>query len=149
MQQHRAADRIVAIRDNLSRVIRGESDRLKLMVLALAAGGHVLIEGVPGVATTTVLPPLAIPGFRRHAHGVVLETVGWIAGNNMKFSSLLAGFGIIGRHKTSRRAILRTAITDQDFAFESLGCTGDVERLIKAKGACTPNQFAALGIERQ
>ena len=36
-----------AVCDNLAQVIRGKEDKTELVVLALVAGGHVLIEDIP------------------------------------------------------------------------------------------------------
>ncbi len=44
---------------NLNRVIEGKEDRLELVVLALVAGGHILIEDIPGVGKTTLARALA------------------------------------------------------------------------------------------
>lgn len=51
-----AADRIL---DNVSRIIIGKDDAIKLGVIALIAGGHVLIEDVPGVGKTMLAKSLA------------------------------------------------------------------------------------------
>lgn len=48
-----------AIAANLSRVIQGKEDRIELLVLALVAGGHILIEDIPGVGKTTLARSLA------------------------------------------------------------------------------------------
>ncbi|HQP10967.1 MAG TPA: AAA family ATPase, partial [Candidatus Omnitrophota bacterium] len=48
-----------AIIANLSRVIQGKEDRIELLVLALVAGGHILIEDIPGVGKTTLARSLA------------------------------------------------------------------------------------------
>lgn len=48
-----------AIVDNLSRVILGKEDKIELLVLALAAGGHILIEDIPGVGKTTLARALS------------------------------------------------------------------------------------------
>jgi len=48
-----------AIRDNLAKVIRGKDEKLELVVLALVAGGHILIEDIPGVGKTTLARCLA------------------------------------------------------------------------------------------
>lgn len=45
--------------DNLSKVIEGKQDRLELFVLGLVAGGHILIEDIPGVGKTTLARALA------------------------------------------------------------------------------------------
>ncbi len=52
---HRAAQLEVALR----RVIRGKDDIIQLAVVSLLAGGHLLIEGVPGVGKTTLGQALA------------------------------------------------------------------------------------------
>jgi MoxR-like ATPase len=39
----------VAIRDNIQRVVRGKQDVVEQILLCLLAGGHLLIEDVPGV----------------------------------------------------------------------------------------------------
>ena len=45
--------------DNLAQVIHGKEDKIQLVVLALVAGGHVLIEDIPGVGKTTLARALA------------------------------------------------------------------------------------------
>jgi len=40
--------------DNIGRVLVGKESASRLMVIALAAGGHVLIEDVPGIGKTTM-----------------------------------------------------------------------------------------------
>lgn len=47
------------IHENLGRVMRGKSDALRLLVVALFAGGNVLMEDVPGVGKTTLAKSLA------------------------------------------------------------------------------------------
>lgn len=44
---------------NIGKVIAGKSDTIELIVIALLAGGHVLIEDVPGVGKTTLVSALA------------------------------------------------------------------------------------------
>ncbi len=46
------SDAIARIRGQLSTVIVGQDEMVKLIIAALLADGHVLIEGVPGVAKT-------------------------------------------------------------------------------------------------
>ena len=41
-----------AIKQQLSRVIVGQTDLMDLMIIAILTKGHILIEGVPGVAKT-------------------------------------------------------------------------------------------------
>ncbi len=48
-----------ALRKNLNRVIRGKSDPVDRLLTALVAGGHVLIEDVPGTGKTTLAKALA------------------------------------------------------------------------------------------
>src|SRR4029079_15807950 len=43
---------VVAIRNEIKKVIVGQDEMVKLIIAALLADGHVLIEGVPGVAKT-------------------------------------------------------------------------------------------------
>lgn len=43
---------VMAIRSSIKKVIVGQDDMVKLIIAALLADGHVLIEGVPGVAKT-------------------------------------------------------------------------------------------------
>jgi len=50
------SDRILA---EVSKVIVGKTEELKLIEACLFAGGHVLLEGVPGVAKTTIAKALA------------------------------------------------------------------------------------------
>ncbi|MBN1440893.1 MAG: MoxR family ATPase [Anaerolineales bacterium] len=47
------------IREESSKVLVGMQDSLELMVAALLAGGHVLLEGVPGTAKTLMAKTLA------------------------------------------------------------------------------------------
>ncbi len=50
------SDKILA---EVSKVIVGKTEELKLIEACLFAGGHVLLEGVPGVAKTTIAKALA------------------------------------------------------------------------------------------
>lgn len=53
------AERFAAIRHNVEQVIRGKSDIIHLLVLALVCDGHVLVEDVPGVGKTSLGKALA------------------------------------------------------------------------------------------
>src|SRR5918997_5482045 len=56
------------IEENLQTVIRGKPEAIRLVLIALLAGGHTLLEDVPGTGKTTLAKSLApsIPGeFRR------------------------------------------------------------------------------------
>ncbi len=44
--------RAKSILDNLAKIVRGKKDELKVIVSAIIAGGHILIEGPPGSAKT-------------------------------------------------------------------------------------------------
>src|SRR3954449_7400529 len=48
-----------ALLANLSTVIRGKPDALRLGVIALLSGGHLLVEDVPGVAKTLLAKAMA------------------------------------------------------------------------------------------
>jgi len=50
----------VDIMDNISKVIVGKKESLKLMLTALLADGHVLLEDVPGVGKTLMARSLAV-----------------------------------------------------------------------------------------
>ncbi len=52
-------ERFVEIGTNIARVIQGNSDVIDLMVTAMIAEGHVLIEDVPGVGKTQLAKSLA------------------------------------------------------------------------------------------
>jgi MoxR-like ATPase len=46
--------------ENLERVIRGKREALELLLCSVAAGGHVLLEDVPGTGKTTLAKALAL-----------------------------------------------------------------------------------------
>jgi MoxR-like ATPase len=45
-------DAVLSIRQQIKRIIVGQEDMVRLIITALLADGHVIIEGVPGVAKT-------------------------------------------------------------------------------------------------
>ncbi|MBI2431571.1 MAG: AAA family ATPase, partial [Candidatus Hydrogenedentes bacterium] len=51
--------RIKDLRANLARVIQGKSESIEMLTIAMAAGGSVLMEDVPGVGKTTLAKALA------------------------------------------------------------------------------------------
>src|SRR3546814_18090316 len=53
------AARIAAVRDEVSRAFIGQADVLDQILVALLAGGHVLVEGVPGLGKTLLVRALA------------------------------------------------------------------------------------------
>jgi MoxR-like ATPase len=54
-----SADRIEALQATVERVIRGKPEAVRLAIVTLLAGGHLLIEDVPGVGKTTLAHALA------------------------------------------------------------------------------------------
>jgi MoxR-like ATPase len=54
-----ARDKLAALTRNLSSVIRGKSECIDVLVIALLSGGSVLMEDVPGVGKTTLAKALA------------------------------------------------------------------------------------------
>jgi MoxR-like ATPase len=54
-----ATAQLALVRDEISKVIVGQHDVIDGVVICLLAGGHVLLEGVPGLGKTTLLRTLA------------------------------------------------------------------------------------------
>src|ERR1044071_8582223 len=54
-----AAERVGGLRAAVERVIRGKSEAVRLATVTLLAGGHLLVEDVPGVGKTTLAQALA------------------------------------------------------------------------------------------
>lgn len=60
MEENRsAADLYENIRTEISKIVVGKSDIELTLMLAIIAGGHVLIEGLPGTAKTTIAQTFA------------------------------------------------------------------------------------------
>jgi MoxR-like ATPase len=55
-----AGDRAHRVLDELSTVVLGQEEMLRQMMIALLAGGHALLEGVPGTAKTLSIRSLAM-----------------------------------------------------------------------------------------
>lgn len=55
----RATDLLKRIEDNIGRVMVGKQETIRLMLIALTAGGHLLLEDVPGIGKTTLVRSLA------------------------------------------------------------------------------------------
>ena len=53
------AERAAAVREQVGRAFIGQADTLDQILIALLAGGHVLIEGVPGLGKTLLVRALA------------------------------------------------------------------------------------------
>ncbi len=54
-----ASKRLKLVRDEIAKVIVGQDDVVEGVLICLIAGGHVLLEGVPGLGKTTLLRTLA------------------------------------------------------------------------------------------
>ncbi len=52
-------ERIRDLTDNLSKTIVGKEDAIRLVLVAMLSGGHVLLEDVPGVGKTLLAKSLA------------------------------------------------------------------------------------------
>jgi MoxR-like ATPase len=57
--QSGTADRLSALQAAVEAVIRGKPDTVKTAIVALIAGGHLLIEDVPGIGKTTLANAIA------------------------------------------------------------------------------------------
>lgn len=55
----RASSEINRVREEIGKVIVGQSDVIEGVLICLIAGGHVLLEGVPGLGKTTLLRTLS------------------------------------------------------------------------------------------
>jgi MoxR-like ATPase len=54
-----AVDRLASVRREIAKIIVGQDDVVEGVLICLLAGGHVLLEGVPGLGKTTLLRTLA------------------------------------------------------------------------------------------
>src|SRR5438477_998545 len=54
-----ASDRIELLQSAIERVIRGKPEAVRLAIVTMIAGGHLLIEDVPGVGKTTLAHSMA------------------------------------------------------------------------------------------
>ena len=54
-----AVDRLNAVRREIAKIIVGQDDVVEGVLICLLSGGHVLLEGVPGLGKTTLLRTLA------------------------------------------------------------------------------------------
>ncbi len=62
MFQHpsiRAAADLARVREEIGQVIVGQNEVIEGVLICLVAGGHVLLEGVPGLGKTTLLRTLS------------------------------------------------------------------------------------------
>jgi MoxR-like ATPase len=56
----RAAEKVARLQEAIERVIKGKPEAVRLGVVTLLAGGHLLVEDVPGVGKTTLAHALAL-----------------------------------------------------------------------------------------
>src|SRR5271169_2025400 len=54
-----AVERINRVRREIAKIIVGQDDVVEGVLICLLSGGHVLLEGVPGLGKTTLLRTLA------------------------------------------------------------------------------------------
>ena len=54
-----ATTQLKKVRDEIGKIIVGQQDVVDGVLICLLAGGHVLLEGVPGLGKTTLLRTLA------------------------------------------------------------------------------------------
>ena len=66
---------ILSVRDEVAKVVVGQDGTLSGLVAALLARGHVLLEGVPGVAKTLIVKTLAAVAAERTQ--VAEESLRW------------------------------------------------------------------------
>lgn len=59
MEMDRAAQTLKRLRDEIGRVVVGQTDLVDGLLIGLLSRGHVLVEGVPGLAKTTAVRSLA------------------------------------------------------------------------------------------
>jgi MoxR-like ATPase len=55
----RATGDLIRVRDEIGKIIVGQTDVIEGVLICLIAGGHVLLEGVPGLGKTTLLRTLS------------------------------------------------------------------------------------------
>ncbi|HHV41974.1 MAG TPA: MoxR family ATPase [Clostridiaceae bacterium] len=59
IEPRRAGELCLTIEENISHVMVGKEDVIRKLMIALAAGGHILLEDVPGIGKTTLVSALA------------------------------------------------------------------------------------------
>src|SRR5262245_33588549 len=58
-QINELSDKFQILQNELSNVVVGQKEAIKFSILSLLTYGHILLEGVPGVAKTTLVKNLA------------------------------------------------------------------------------------------
>ena len=51
--------KLQAVKDEISKVLRGKDDEIDMILCAMVAGGHILLEDIPGVGKTTLAVALS------------------------------------------------------------------------------------------
>jgi hypothetical protein len=104
-------------------------------------------EGVPRSATSTLLPPFPGPGLRRHLHGGIFESLGWVTGHGVEAPYLIAGGRVVSCH-IAPDAILGAAVTNDYLVFDDPRRACDRVPVIGVRRLCLPDDIAGLGLER-
>ncbi len=121
----RLLDRVSALRSEIGKVIVGQSEAVEQLLVGLFAGGHCLLEGVPGLAKTLMIRTL----------GQALE----LSFKRIQFTPDLMPSDIVGTeileedHATGRRAFRFT----RGPIFANLVLADEINR-------CPPKTQAAL-----
>jgi len=67
---------ILTLVQNLERIIRGKRETIELLLTGLLAGGHILIEDVPGLGKTTLAKALAhLIGMKKRGKPVIFKRI--------------------------------------------------------------------------
>lgn len=56
---HQLTDKLVALKKEIGKVIIGQEETVSQLLITFLAGGHALLEGVPGLAKTLMIRTLA------------------------------------------------------------------------------------------
>src|SRR5690606_12170510 len=109
---------------------------------------RVVGHGVPHRAAAAQRPPLAVPGFRRHGHHLVLEAELGIAGHGEEAPGEFAGFGVVGGD-VAAHAVFGAAVADDDLALHHARRAGDgVADVATDQRVGFPHALAAGGVHR-
>lgn len=82
---------VAHIKNELGKVIVGQEDVIEQILVAILAGGHALLEGVPGTAKTLTVKTIArIIGARFFAHPVYArpDAVGHYGNERFQYAEL-------------------------------------------------------------